>query len=190
MFLRLHSISHSKPPIRTHASLPPLPSLPSLPSLFSHLQLGEFLSALLSLQSMTLLGFADDLFDIRWRSKLPLPLVASIPLLMVYYVSGGVTWVIVPHPLRPLLGPSVDLGPLYYVYMSLVSVFCTNSINILAGVNGVEAAQSLVIALSLLVNDFLYIGGSDYPASQVHLLSLYLLLPFIAVTLGLLWHNW
>ena len=29
-------------------------------------------------------------------------------------------------------------GPLYYVYMSMLSTFCTNSINILAGVNGVE----------------------------------------------------
>ncbi|RKP12401.1 glycosyl transferase family 4-domain-containing protein [Piptocephalis cylindrospora] len=157
---------------------------------FPHVKLGEFLSALLSLQSMTLLGFADDLFDIRWRSKLPLPLIASIPLLMVYYVSGGITWIAVPYPFRSLLGSSIDLGPLYYLYMSLVSVFCTNSINILAGVNGVEAAQSLIIALSLLINDLLYIGGPDYPASQVHLLSFYLLLPFVGVTLGLLWHNW
>lgn len=33
-------------------------------------------------------------------------------------------------------------GPLYYMYMSLLSTFCTNSINILAGVNGVEVRPS------------------------------------------------
>lgn len=32
-------------------------------------------------------------------------------------------------------------GPLYYVYMSMLSTFCTNSINILAGVNGVEVCD-------------------------------------------------
>lgn len=40
---------------------------------------------------------------------------------------------------------SYRTGPLYYVYMSMLSTFCTNSINILAGVNGVEVS-SLVLA--------------------------------------------
>src|SRR6185369_14370685 len=51
---------------------------------FPHNKLGEFLSALLSLQSMILLGFADDVFDIRWRYKLLLPTIASIPILINY----------------------------------------------------------------------------------------------------------
>ncbi len=46
------------------------------------------------------------------------------------------------------------LGILYYVYMGMLAVFCTNAINILAGVNGVEAGQSLVIAVSLLAYCF------------------------------------
>jgi len=58
----------------------------------------------------TLLGFLDDLFDIRWRHKLPIPLIAAIPLLMVYYAEGGNTHVVVPIPLRPLLGVLVNLG--------------------------------------------------------------------------------
>ena len=45
--------------------------------------------ALLSLLMATLLGFLDDLFDIHWRHKLPIPLIAAIPLLMVYYAERG-----------------------------------------------------------------------------------------------------
>lgn len=41
--------------------------------------------------------------------------------------------------------------------MSMLSTFCTNSINILAGINGVEVSQALVIALSLILNDVLYL---------------------------------
>jgi len=59
-----------------------------------------------------MLGFLDDLFDIRWRHKLPIPVIASIPLLMVYYAEGGNTNVVVPIPLRPILGKLVNLGAL------------------------------------------------------------------------------
>ena len=62
----------------------------------------------------TLLGFLDDLFDIRWRHKLPIPLIAAIPLLMVYYAEGGNTHVVVPIPLRPLFGVLVNLGMSLY----------------------------------------------------------------------------
>jgi UDP-N-acetylglucosamine--dolichyl-phosphate N-acetylglucosaminephosphotransferase len=43
-----------------------------------------------------MLGFIDDLFDIRWRHKLPIPLIAAIPTLMVYYSEGGLTSVVLP----------------------------------------------------------------------------------------------
>jgi UDP-N-acetylmuramyl pentapeptide phosphotransferase/UDP-N-acetylglucosamine-1-phosphate transferase len=73
-------------------------------------QLALYLSALLSLLTATLLGLLDDLFDIRWRHKLPIPIVASIPLLLVYYAQGGLTTVVMPKGARELLGPVVDLG--------------------------------------------------------------------------------
>ena len=37
---------------------------------------------------------------------------------------------------RWLKKTSVDLGLWYYVYMASMAIFCPNSINILAGVNG------------------------------------------------------
>ncbi|KAI1308728.1 tunicamycin resistance protein [Mortierella claussenii] len=159
---------------------------------FPNLKLAELLSALLSIQSMVFLGFADDVLDIRWRFKMPLPAIASIPLLMVYWVNMGVTYIVVPIPLRPIFGQLIDLGALYYVYMAMVAIFCTHSINIMAGINGVEVGQSLVIACSIAVNDalFLYSSTTGAPAIETHLFSLYFILPFIGVTAGLLVHNW
>lgn len=58
----------------------------------------------------TMLGFLDDVFDIRWRHKLPIPIIASIPLLMVYYAERGNTHVVVPLPLRFMFGTLLNLG--------------------------------------------------------------------------------
>ena len=193
----LHRFPHSK--VRGP------PQNPSLRTLYSEShtdfnvssQLASYLSALLSLQSATLLGIADDLFDIRWRHKFFIPAISSIPMLVVYFVDFGVTHVVVPRPLVPFLNnlELVDLGWIYYVYMAAIAIFCPNSINILAGINGIEVSQSLVIAVLLLINDSLYLSpwtGSSYPhpATDSHLFSIYLLLPFIGVSLALWAHNW
>lgn len=166
-----------------------------------------------------MLGFLDDVFDIRWRHKLPIPIIASIPLLMVYYSESGNTHVVVPLPFRSIFGTLVNLGPLYYVYMSLLSTFTTNSINILAGINGCEVSQALIIALSVILNDLLYLpwpvdfriplhllgnqaevdvggiwsAGMAYGSRELvgrHLFSLYFMLPLVGVCLGFMYHNW
>lgn len=77
---------------------------------FPHNKLASFLGAILSLQCIVLLGIGDDLFDIRWRHKVLIPAVASIPMLVVYFVDFGVTQMVVPLPLRPYLGELFDLG--------------------------------------------------------------------------------
>lgn len=111
------------------------------------------------------------------------------------------------------------LGPLYYVYMSLLSTFCTNSINILAGINGSEVSQALIIALSVILNDLLYLpwpkdfriplhllgrgrelevggvwsAGMAYGSKVLverHLFSLYFMLPLVGVCAGFMYHNW
>jgi len=133
------------------------------------------------------------LFDIRWRHKFFIPAFASIPVLVVYFVDFGVTKVVVPLPLQQYFGELLDLGWIYYAYMAAIAIFCPNSINILAGINGIEVSQSLVIALLLVLNDTLYLvpySPYPHPATDSHLFSLYLLLPFIGVSLALWWHNW
>ena len=103
--------------------------------------------------------------------------------------------------------------------MSLLSTFSTNSINILAGINGSEVSQALIIAFSVILNDLLYLpwpigfhvplyllgnraeldfggvwsAGMAYGSRELverHLFSLYFMLPLVAVSLGFLYHNW
>jgi UDP-N-acetylglucosamine--dolichyl-phosphate N-acetylglucosaminephosphotransferase len=100
----------------------------------------------------------------------------------------------------------------YYVYLVLLPTFTTNSINILAGINGVEAIQPLIIAMSVTLNDLLFLPiwpewllellGIENPAGgrmlpwavgrvvTRHLMSLYFMIPLIGVCAGFLWHNW
>ncbi|XP_019754175.2 UDP-N-acetylglucosamine--dolichyl-phosphate N-acetylglucosaminephosphotransferase [Dendroctonus ponderosae] len=147
----------------------------------------KYILALLSICCMLLLGFADDVLDVPWRQKLLLPTIASLPLLMVYYVSFNTTSIIVPKPFREWLGVSLDIGIIYYVYMGMLAVFCTNAINILAGVNGLEAGQSVVIAISIAIFNLLELSG---PLWKAHQFSLYFMWPYIGTSLALLKHNW
>lgn len=145
------------------------------------------LAALLSICCMVLLGFADDVLDLRWRHKLLLPTIASLPLLMVYFVNFNSTLIIVPKPLRAWLGFSLNLYILYYVYMGMLAVFCTNAINILAGINGLEVGQSVIISMSILIFNAIELTGDMWKA---HLFSMYFLIPYTFTSLALLKYNW
>lgn len=171
-------------------------------------QLLDVNSALLSICFMLFLGFTDDVLDWPWRYKLFLPSVASLPLLCCY---NGPTSIVVPIQLRSLLmydnqvtilgelasifitidsktnGAIVNLGWLYFLYMGMLAVFCTNAINIYAGINGLEAGQSYVIACAVLVHNLIEIRLGSV---ENHLFSVMIILPFLGVTLGLLRHNW
>ncbi|KAL5020418.1 hypothetical protein ScPMuIL_003310 [Solemya velum] len=155
--------------------------------IFPHHLYVEFIAALLSICCMIFLGFADDVLDLKWRHKLLLPTMASLPLLMVYFVNVESTTIVVPKPFRELLGFSVDLGILYYVYMGMMAVFCTNAINILSGVNGLESGQSFIIAVSVLIFNFIELSGSSRSA---HVFSIYFVLPYTGVCAALLYYNW
>ena len=104
------------------------------------------MAGMLTISLMVLLGFIDDVIDLPWRLKLILPTIAMLPLLAAY---DGLTTVVTPRILHSYLGPTYDLGPiLYRLVMLCIGIFCTNSINIYAGVNGLEAGQSPQEALS------------------------------------------
>ncbi|XP_076339158.1 alg7 dolichyl-phosphate N-acetylglucosaminephosphotransferase isoform X1 [Tachypleus tridentatus] len=154
---------------------------------FPHHEFVELVAALLSICCMLFLGFADDVLDLKWRHKLLLPTMASLPLLMVYYVTFNTTTIIVPKPFRLFLGHALWLGPLYYVYMGMLAVFCTNAINILAGINGLEVGQSVIIAASIMLFNFIELFGECWKA---HVFSLYFMPPFLGTSLGLLYYNW
>ena len=121
-------------------------------------------SALFSVCFMIFLGFVDDTVDLKWRFKLILPTIASLPLLVTY---SGYTSVYIPLPFRSYVmheisaavvtslptyvgkcldilftvdmnakGAIIELSYWFMIFMGLLAVFCTNAINILAGING------------------------------------------------------
>jgi len=146
--------------------------------------LDDYNAGLTSICFMMFLGFADDVLDLPWRYKIVIPAVSTLPLLVAY--DGG-TSVLVPKPLRVLLGAHIEIGILYKVYMGFLAVFCSQCINIYAGVNGLEAGQSFIIACAILVHNLLQLDGEF---TDQHRFSAFLILPFIAVTLALLYYNW
>eukprot|EP00605_Chrysophyceae_sp_TOSAG23-4_P001659 GSChrysophyteH1.ASY1.ANO1.1821.1 assembled CDS len=131
---------------------------------------------------MVFLGFTDDVLDLKWRYKLILPTVASLPLLSSY---DGHLVNIVAIVDTEAKGSIVELGPVFLLYMGLLAVFCTNSINIMAGINGLEVGQAYVIAAAVLCFK-LY----ELFASQHQVFTILLVLPFIGTTLALMRHNW
>lgn len=150
----------------------------------------EYNAALASICFMILLGFVDDVLDVPWRVKLVLPSIAALPLLMAY---AGHTTIVVPKPLIPYVGLEVlDLGWMYKLYMGLLAVFCTNSINIHAGINGLEVGQTVVIASAILIHNIMQIGASkdNSEYQQAHAFSIYLVQPLFATSLALLSYNW
>ena len=138
----------------------------------------EHNSALATIGFAVFLGFVDDVLELPWRAKMILPAFASLPLLLSY---AGSTTILVPRPLRAILrrlpflvdpdDPAaidlLELGPLYYLYMFLLAIFCTNSINIHAGINGLEAGQSAVIAAAMVLLDVSTIASTGMRAPEV-----------------------
>ena len=153
-----------------------------------------YIAAMTSICFMLFLGFGDDVLDIPWRYKLLFPAIASLPLIAIY---DGPTAVLVPLPVQNLLQlysihtPVIlDIGLLYNFYMCLLTVFCTNSINILAGVNGLEVGQSVALALSIIVFSLSYlISSNDRLTAEAHIFCCFVMVPFTATSLALLKYN-
>jgi len=160
---------------------------------FPHADLAEYLAAVLTITFAAFMGFADDVLDLRWRHKIPLPFLATLPLLLVYYANGNETGVMVPTQLRGLLGDYVELGLFFYLFLLILAVFSTHAINIYAGVNGLEVGQSVVIGTSALILNVVQLHRTPTQHTEYreqHLQSLFLLIPFLAVSLALLRLNW
>ena len=103
---------------------------------------------------VVLLGFVDDVVDLKWRHKIFVPIFASLPLLVAY---KGLTSVVVPKMLRPFVGDLMNLGIIYYIYMGNIAIFCTNAINIYAGINGIEVGQSFIVGCFIIIHNVIEI---------------------------------
>ena len=143
------------------------------------LQQLEYNAALLSICFMILLGFTDDVLDLRWRYKLVLPFVASLPIIFSY---GGATNIVFPQFISNIIGIKIlELGILFKIYMCMLAIFCTNSINILAGINGLEVGQSLIIAATIILYNFIEMLNQGEDKIFENIFSLSIVLPFSSV---------
>lgn len=59
---------------------------------------------------MILLGFGDDVLDLRWRHKLFFPTLGSLPLLMVYYANCNSTTIVLPKQISFIFGHDINIG--------------------------------------------------------------------------------
>ncbi|KAH0486757.1 MAG: uncharacterized protein KVP18_002085 [Porospora cf. gigantea A] len=165
----------------------------------------EYNAGLTTLTFMLLLGFVDDVLDLRWRDKIVLPLLAMTPVLIIYSGSTAIYLPTVcgvlleafapviarlPVILRPEVWPAVgnyvlvELGPLWYRLIILgLSVFSTNAINIYAGVNGLEAGQAVVMCLTVIANILfkLAMGEVTPHTTYCFIVSFAFLLPTVAL---------
>ena len=168
---------------------------------FPHVE--EYQAATTSICFTILIGFMDDVFDLKWSVKIGLSFLGAVPLLVAY---AGSTKVVIPKPLREYLGMDVELGVFYLLYMVLLAVFCTNSINIHAGINGLEVGQSLVIGFSSLLHNLVEIYSLSHSLSLIdsskvellqqtrqalwgHFFSFSLLMPFLSTSTALFYFN-
>jgi UDP-N-acetylglucosamine--dolichyl-phosphate N-acetylglucosaminephosphotransferase len=144
----------------------------------------EYNASLLSICFMSFLGFSDDMLDLKWRYKLVLPMIASFPLIFAY---TGSTSILLPKFMTALLGSNLlNLGFVFRIYMSMLAVFCTNSINIYAGINGLEVGQSLIIGISIIFYNLIELTSGHV---QVSLFSLSLMIPFVMTSFALFLFN-
>lgn len=72
------------------------------------------------------------MLELPWRYKLIFPFFIVIPMISNYY---GTTSVVFTYPIN-IVVESIDLGPLFLLYIALLGIYCTNAINIYAGING------------------------------------------------------
>ena len=58
--------------------------------------MADYNAAILSISLMTLLGFVDDVLELRWRYKLIIPCIATLPLVQAYWSQNQTTTIALP----------------------------------------------------------------------------------------------
>ena len=131
-----------------------------------------------------LLGFADDMLDLLWRYKLIFPFFIVLPMICVY---GGPTHVGVIPPFSAIFGDSIELSYLYLLYITLLGIYLTNTINIYAGINGLEVGQSIVAASGMLI--YFFADSLINNTYSQYIYSTYLLVTFLGTAVALMRFN-
>lgn len=118
------------------------------------------LAALVSILIAGFIGQLDDTFDFKNRTKIVLPMVASIPMIAVSV--GNPTMTI------PFIG-TINFGPFYaLLIVPLMMTFIVDSTNMYGGMNGLEAGLSSINASAIVLYVFLspYVNGHVVTTAQ------------------------
>ena len=106
----------------------------------------------------TIIGFVDDILGwkigLRARYKVALTLFISLPIVVINAGQATMNF--------PLLG-SVDLGLFYpLIFIPIAVMGTSNGFNMIAGYNGLEAGQGMIILTTLAI--ITYVSGDSYAA--------------------------
>nr|QSE03607.1 UDP-N-acetylglucosamine-dolichyl-phosphate N-acetylglucosaminephosphotransferase [Metchnikovella dogieli] len=88
-------------------------------------------------------GFIDDIISLRWRNKLFLPLLAAVPFLLVFDYERCSSFMFI----KTKRTRNVSIC----IFHFLCVLFAAHSINILAGINGLEITQSFIISSAAII---------------------------------------
>lgn len=108
----------------------------------------EVIGAAATVLLASFIGFFDDIFKTRWRIKAFTPLLGGVPLAVMRLGRTSIM-----TPFGPLNFEQLGLVGLFFffaVILPLVVTASANVVNMFAGLNGLEAGSSLIIAVALL----------------------------------------
>ena len=103
----------------------------------------SMLAALSGILFVGLVGIIDDLFELKHREKMLLPIFGAVPLI---FATVGVTAISLPF-----VG-IIDLGWIYTLILIPIAIMVTSNLtNMLAGFNGLEAGMGLISSAALVI---------------------------------------
>jgi len=138
------------------------PEKPEVPKGGGFIVLFAIVFGLLVVMGITtgFIGLLDDTFNFKNRTKIILPIVASIPMIAVSV--GNPTMTI------PFIG-TINFGPFYALFIvPLMMTFIVDSTNMYGGMNGLEAGLSSINASAIVLYVLLspYVDGHMITTAQ------------------------
>jgi UDP-N-acetylglucosamine--dolichyl-phosphate N-acetylglucosaminephosphotransferase len=140
------------------------------------------LAALVSILMAGMIGVLDDNYDFRNRTKILLPLVASIP--MIAMRVGTTTMNI------PFIG-SIDLGIIYpLVIVPLMMTFIVDATNMYGGMNGLETGLAAINASAIILYVILMPIFLGEVTTETQIVSGTVAAALLGASIGFLIFNW
>jgi len=129
----------------------------------------------------TFIGLVDDIYEIRWRIKALTPMLGGVPLAVMQLGRPSISTPF-SAPFDVLDFALFGVFGLVFFYAFVVPFIvsaCANAVNMLAGLNGLEAGSTLIIVSALTMLSVL----------QEKTEGLIILIPFLGALIAFLYFN-